>query len=62
MRVIKEECSQLKASESGIVRDIFITVGAWKTGIRKVQTKVSNFYDIKMKHFHTVNKYSQLNL
>lgn len=37
-------CSLLKNKEDAMVKEIFVTAHAWKSGIRKIQTKISNFY------------------
>jgi hypothetical protein len=56
MDEILRESSQLKGKESAIIKDIFVTAHSWKTGIRKIQTKVSNFYSVKMKYFQMINE------
>ena len=62
MQQIKKECSQLKTRDSAIIQDILVTASAWKVGIRKIQSKITNFYEIKMKYFSIVNSSNQLNL
>ena len=62
MQLIRKECSQLKTRDSAIIQDILVTANAWKVGIRKIQSKIANFYEIKMKHFSLVNSSSRLNL
>lgn len=52
----------LKNKEDALVKEIFVTAHAWKSGIRRIQTKISNFYELKMKHFSTINACSKLGL
>lgn len=52
----------LKGKDDGMVREIFVTTHAWRTGIRKVQTKLTNFYEMKMKYFAMVNSCEELKL
>ena len=44
MQEIKKESSQLKVRDSAIIKDILVTANAWKVGIRKIQSKITNFY------------------
>lgn len=50
------ECSSLlKGKEDGMVREMFVTTHAWKSGVRKIQAKITNFYEVKMKYFEMIN-------
>ena len=44
MKEIKEESHKMRGADAAIVKDTFVTASAWKSGIRKIQTKLANFY------------------
>ena len=55
MTEIEEQCPKMKGQDGAVVKGIFVMVADWKAGIRKIQIKVSGFYESKMRHFEVVN-------
>lgn len=52
----------MKGKEDAIIKNIYVTSQSWKAGIRKIQSKLTTFYEIKMKYFNTINKCANLGL
>jgi len=62
MGEIQELSSLFKGKDCNIIQENFITAEAWKSGIRKIQIKLTNFYTVKMRYFSTINESMELDL
>lgn len=59
---IHDISSDFRGREALTIADATVTASAWKNGIRKVQGRITDFYEHRMKHFHTVNAHMRLGL